>query len=239
MEKLAPPRLGPRPAGGRTLFFLNAEDSALRGQDFGVDVVGMSLGPAVIKQCGPDVEAIADFLIGQIVDAEQFGPYLLAGYCFGGIVAYEVARKLVEAGCTVECLLLIEAPHPEGIGRLDLVRVLLLALTRPAAVLTAAIRRASAAVEQSSERSDIIREYLLEDHLNSTAEATSRFAFRPYRGKISLVFGNRSRYRFFACANWRAVVELGLELHLVAGGHDLGSLLAGGELARLISSKLK
>lgn len=41
----------------------------------------------------------------------QAGPYLLAGWSFGGVLAFEVARQLTQAGETVEFLGLIDA-HP-------------------------------------------------------------------------------------------------------------------------------
>jgi thioesterase domain-containing protein/acyl carrier protein len=40
------------------------------------------------------------------------GPYLLGGHCYGGIVAFEVARQLVAAGEDVGLLALFEVPAP-------------------------------------------------------------------------------------------------------------------------------
>ncbi len=44
------------------------------------------------------VEAIAANLIAQIREVCPAGPYSLTGYCYGGVVAYEVARQLTAAG---------------------------------------------------------------------------------------------------------------------------------------------
>ncbi len=44
--------------------------------------------------------------------ANPGGPYLLAGYCFGGVVAFETARQLVEDGCHVALLALFDCPAP-------------------------------------------------------------------------------------------------------------------------------
>jgi len=40
------------------------------------------------------------------------GPYLLGGHCYGGILAFEVARQLVAAGLEVALLVLFEVPTP-------------------------------------------------------------------------------------------------------------------------------
>ena len=40
------------------------------------------------------------------------GPYLLGGHCYGGILAFEIARQLVAAGQEVALLALFEVPTP-------------------------------------------------------------------------------------------------------------------------------
>jgi thioesterase domain-containing protein len=40
------------------------------------------------------------------------GPYLLGGHCYGGILAFEIARQLVAAGQDVALLALFEVPTP-------------------------------------------------------------------------------------------------------------------------------
>ena len=39
-------------------------------------------------------------------------PYLLGGHCYGGILAFEIARQLVAAGQNVALLVLFETPTP-------------------------------------------------------------------------------------------------------------------------------
>ena len=53
------------------------------------------------------------------------GPYLLAGYCFSGVLAYEVAHQLTEEGRAPALLALIDAPpfgHKRRPGRAELER---------------------------------------------------------------------------------------------------------------------
>jgi acetoacetyl-CoA synthetase len=54
------------------------------------------------------VEDMADYQLGQIQAAQPAGPYALVGYSFGGLVAFELARRLVENGESVAFLGLID-----------------------------------------------------------------------------------------------------------------------------------
>jgi amino acid adenylation domain-containing protein len=54
------------------------------------------------------VEAMAEYYADAIAEAQPEGPYLLAGLCFGGLVAMEIARDLSERGERVGLLALLE-----------------------------------------------------------------------------------------------------------------------------------
>ena len=62
------------------------------------------------------LEAIAAYYIDQIAQKNPAGPYRLAGYSFGGIIAYEMSRQLQAAGKWVELLAVFDThadePHP-------------------------------------------------------------------------------------------------------------------------------
>jgi amino acid adenylation domain-containing protein len=55
------------------------------------------------------IEGMVDEHIRVVRALQPQGPYRLAGYCNGGLVAYEIARRLQESGDTVELLALIAA----------------------------------------------------------------------------------------------------------------------------------
>jgi acetoacetyl-CoA synthetase len=55
------------------------------------------------------VEDMADYNIEHIRTVRGGGPFRLAGYSFGGLVAFEMARRLVAAGEDVELLALIDS----------------------------------------------------------------------------------------------------------------------------------
>lgn len=58
------------------------------------------------------VEQIAHLCVDKIRDVQRRGPYLLAGYSFGGLIALEAANQLLERGEQVAfCGLLDSYPH--------------------------------------------------------------------------------------------------------------------------------
>lgn len=59
-----------------------------------------------------NVGAIASRFVQMIRELQPRGPYLLAGYSFGGRVAFEVARQLITAGQSVGRLLILDTPGP-------------------------------------------------------------------------------------------------------------------------------
>jgi len=64
---------------------------------------------------GKSVKEISTAYIQQMQLVQPKGPYFIGGYCAGGIVAYEMARQLVEAGHQVGLLALFEVYTPEGV----------------------------------------------------------------------------------------------------------------------------
>jgi thioesterase domain-containing protein len=58
------------------------------------------------------VKDTAKRYLTHIRQVQPEGPYLLAGYCFGGIVAYEMAQQLKETGQKAELLCLFDTDNP-------------------------------------------------------------------------------------------------------------------------------
>jgi enterobactin synthetase component F len=59
------------------------------------------------------IEGMAAMLLSRIREVQSAGPYRLAGYSFGGLLAYEIAQQLQLAGEEVEYLFLLD-PTPPG-----------------------------------------------------------------------------------------------------------------------------
>jgi acyl transferase domain-containing protein/thioesterase domain-containing protein/acyl carrier protein len=61
------------------------------------------------------IEEMAAHYLSDIKTAQATGPYFLSGYCFGGLVAYEMARLLKKQGEEVALLVLFNTPTPDGL----------------------------------------------------------------------------------------------------------------------------
>ncbi len=66
-------------------------------------------GEAVVSQT---VEEMAGNFLSEIERIQKKGPFYLGGYCLGGLVAYEMARQLIDRGEKVNFLALISARTP-------------------------------------------------------------------------------------------------------------------------------
>jgi thioesterase domain-containing protein/acyl carrier protein/NAD(P)-dependent dehydrogenase (short-subunit alcohol dehydrogenase family) len=60
------------------------------------------------------LEAMASAYLGAVRHIQPHGPYLLGGYSFGGAVAFEMARQLLDEGEKIQGLLLLDAYAPGG-----------------------------------------------------------------------------------------------------------------------------
>ena len=58
------------------------------------------------------VEDIAAYFAAQVRSFRPDGPCVIAGYCAGGAIAFELARQLVQAGSAVDFLALFGSPYP-------------------------------------------------------------------------------------------------------------------------------
>ena len=78
--------------------------------DSGLPVFGLP-APGVDKRTQPltSVEELAAYYVEQVRAVQPQGPYRLGGFCFSGLVAYEMARILLAAGEELELLALIDA----------------------------------------------------------------------------------------------------------------------------------
>ena len=58
------------------------------------------------------VEELAGRVCGMIRSTQPRGPYIVGGYCFGGLLAFEAARQLLSAGESVHLIALFDTPAP-------------------------------------------------------------------------------------------------------------------------------
>jgi thioesterase domain-containing protein len=63
------------------------------------------------------VEEMAAHYLSEMRQVHPGGPWRLSGYCFGGIVAFEMAHQLLAAGEEVELLAIFNGPSPSWIRK--------------------------------------------------------------------------------------------------------------------------
>ncbi|MDR2013517.1 MAG: HAD-IIIC family phosphatase [Rhodanobacter sp.] len=63
------------------------------------------------------IEDMAAYYVHLIRDRQPSGPYYLGGMCAGGVIAFEVARQLEQAGSRVELVALLDAASPTATER--------------------------------------------------------------------------------------------------------------------------
>jgi thioesterase domain-containing protein len=102
------------------IFFLHGDFS---GGGFFSNALARGLGPDqpffVVHPHGliddavpPTIEAMAEDRLAAVREARPRGPYILGGHCAGGIVALEIARRLIDDGDPVPLVFLIDAKAP-------------------------------------------------------------------------------------------------------------------------------
>lgn len=65
------------------------------------------------------VEQLAASHLDLIRTVQKSGPYYFCGYSFGGLVAYELAKRLSDAGDSASLVALLDAPNPAQMSNLS------------------------------------------------------------------------------------------------------------------------
>src|SRR5262245_54252378 len=98
-------------AGGTVLFFMPvARRLALLGPVYGVQCRGVD------ADVEPDrsMARMAERYVRDVVAANGQYPFRLSGFSLGGVIAHEVACRLIERGREVESLTLIDTLYPRS-----------------------------------------------------------------------------------------------------------------------------
>lgn len=111
----ATPLFCPAGGGGSVLYYYPLAKYLGPDQPFyGLQAVGLD------GSCEPltRVEDLAAAYLQEVRTVQPHGPYRIAGHCFGGLVAFEMAQQLLRAGEAVEQLMLIDVPAGRPAGAL-------------------------------------------------------------------------------------------------------------------------
>ena len=69
----------------------------------------------------PTVQELAAIYVRKVRERQEQGPYRLCGHSFGGLVVYEMAVLLENAGLEVDLLALLDTLHPRTVRAFQLV----------------------------------------------------------------------------------------------------------------------
>jgi thioesterase domain-containing protein/acyl carrier protein len=153
------------------------------------------------------VREMAEHYLHELRAVQPHGPYRLGGYCFGALVAFEMAQSLAGTGERVALLFAINGPAPPYIRRFGAALDDPLAdrLLVPRARLHAALGRP---LPDAWRGAAILR-------ICYAAERAYRPV--PYRGAL-LLFAGEGLYRE-PDAGWTTLVRGGLEIVTIPGRH--------------------
>jgi thioesterase domain-containing protein len=168
----------------------------------------------------PTLQSLAACLLRKIRAMQSEGPYIIGGFCAGGILAYEIASQLRAAGQEVSLLVLLDAPNP---AHLELSE----SLTPKWSYLPYAVQRAARLGLRISLA--YLREHL-QKHLTRTSRAVRSevrvareminaavLAYRPqrYEGKVLLLLASERPPHLNLLPGWLAVVSGNLHTQYV------------------------
>jgi thioesterase domain-containing protein len=207
------------------------------------------------KQIVPlTVEDIAAFYIRELREVQPEGPYYLGGFCFGGVVAFEMARQLHMQGQHVALLALLDTIRPGyRPEESDRAQEYLRARRLRSLGLQGYLRREvwGRHIKRTAKRRIAFRlahlswfplsparknSYILKQR---AIRATSSYEAQPYPGRITLF---RSAGRFSQIYpddpywGWDSVAAGGVEVHEVPGRH--GKMLSERHV-RALAAQLK
>jgi len=175
-----------------------------------------------------NIESFAQHYIDQMRSVQPQGPYWLIGHSLGGLIAYEMASKLAEAGERVEFLGLLdcEAPDPaRKPRRLPLAKVGLNLLRTPPKVLLDRLNEQIEAIPVVRRARIGLTPPQSNFHLRLQAVGATPYRPKPYPGRVHL-FKAAIPERPIATepappieAGWRKLASGGLDVQSLPGGH--------------------
>jgi thioesterase domain-containing protein len=173
------------------------------------------------------IEAVAAEYLEAIRQKQPHGPYMLAGYSFGGFVAFEMARQLMASGETVRFLGIIDASKPadpvfvrglQSVGRHTLY-VLLQKGTHAGLHYAKSIGEMITAWKNAARlsRGLPLAPAAVHGHYRFIfGRAVKRYKTQPYPGKV-IVFAGSNKEQLHD-ARWRQVAG-DVEVREIGGSH--------------------
>jgi thioesterase domain-containing protein len=180
------------------------------------------------------IEAMAEHYLEAMREVQPNGPYQLGGWSFGGLVAFEMARRLSAEGQEVTALVLLDTVVPWGawtpMGEHEIVLSIASELKLPitaeqlqpleAAAIPA---RMGEVIEEAGLASRGRGEHLIRRYMTTfkaASLASERYAAGPLHGSLTLLRAADAGGTSEADFDWGRVCAKPITVYTVPGRHD-------------------
>lgn len=136
------------------------------------------------------IPAMAERYLPEILAKDPTGPYLLAGTCMGGMVAFELAQRLVRMGKQVGLLALIDAPTAPYSGNRPIWHEIVMDRLRDTLRIVRWGALRACGLKINVQRLPAYRHFVAE----MTGYATRRYHPQPYPGTVTLILTADTKY---------------------------------------------
>ncbi len=172
------------------------------------------------------IEEMAASYLRAVREVRPQGPYVLLGWSMGGVVAYEMARQLVEAGQEVALLALVDtrAREVEEPRFGTEAEMFAWAISDEVSISLESIRSLDAVLREAREAGVVPPDFTVADARRQLevyqACRQAAWAYRPapYAGRVVLF--QATEEPLSVAADWQQVVGGEIEVHRVPGSHQ-------------------
>jgi thioesterase domain-containing protein len=198
-----------------------AHADALKGDR---PVYGLPQGRVPTDPSAGYVESVASWYVECLREAGLVSPYRIVGYCFGGIVAFEMAQQLRAAGEAVRYLQIIEAPAPgRRYGQLLSRQLWADRLTRLLrhSTSTGEVQPGTDPEQTGSAGGRQAGPVSRPGVLSSSKQAALAYEPVPWPGDLDLVFAEKTRVRdvLSPFGGWKGLARGRIRRSKAPGGH--------------------
>jgi len=165
-------------------------------------------------------EMVADYL-DEILGVTQGGPLTIVGQCWGSLVALELATQLLDKGCEMGPLFLMDPPRipfrraPDNVS--DDARRQLYDYTRGTLLKLSNARY----LDLPFDLNDPDQLHMAVTTAAASITAVSRFTPRPFLGAAELILSSETAAPFFAKGNpWQSLLPNTPVTHVLPFGHN-------------------
>ena len=186
-----------------------------------------------------DIMGLADYYTRDLQKIQPQGPYHLIGVSFGGVIAYEIAQRLISQGQEVKFLGLLDSYCPDGDSAHRIPPIKERTIRHLNKVRAIGVKHLTARVKwRVGSTMDNIRYYLYkidwlrENFVDQTSrnfalteyiherrdheKVNQNYSIRPYPGQISFF---RASDDIDSKSEWQRLAQLGLSIYDVPGDH--------------------